>query len=76
MDVCKNCGEPVTILPHVCKQFDSPVLLQMKKSDLQTIIRSMWIFLNAFQGELHKDTAAYEKFMKLYHWLCEQNETC
>ena len=69
---CKNCGQPITGLPHVCASKNNPMLLQMHRQDVLIILRGLIQYYSALEEQV--DRAKVEKMMM---WLREQlDEEC
>lgn len=74
--ICKNCCEELHFLPHVCEQYNMPVLLQMKKKDLKIIIDALREYRTAHYKDLNECVEERDYFFKLYSWLLDQYSTC
>ena len=69
---CKNCGQPITDLPHVCPSKNIPMLLQMHRQDVLIILKGLTQYYNALEEQV--DRVKVEKMMM---WLREQlDEEC
>ena len=66
---CKNCGMLVTDLPHVCPEYNFPMLLQLRKEDVMIILKAL-ICLR-FNSIEDVDRVRVDN---LINWLREQGE--
>ena len=74
--ICKNCCEELHFLPHVCEQYNTSVLLQMKKKDLKIIMDALQEYGMTHREDLRECVEERDYFFKLYDWLLEQYRTC
>lgn len=74
--ICKNCCEEIHFLPHVCEQYNTPVLLQMKKKDLKVIIEALREYRTIHYSDLNECVEERDYLFELYSWLLDQYKTC
>ena len=72
MIMCKNCCEPVHFLPHICPQYDTPVLLQMNRSKLAIITKAMTEYGTKHYDEMKECAEEFNEFNELCGWLLRQ----